>query len=186
MPHSTQYRSFWRRVICKAWWPQLSREKIQRPFQEFQRVSTTSSRPIQAMFCVTCSSMIWYVSNKASPTQQYQTQNWLKVFHNQKRWQLNCNQVERRCTNWKQNDKDSNTTYTTHTFNVPFPRLPRWASTRKVKPIRILLKQEARDSEWQWYQLDCMQVCTLLQTENHASTPPLSFFTGRMPFLQPN
>ena len=31
-----------------------------------------------------------------------------------------------------------------------------------------------------------MQVCILLQTDNHASTPPLSFFTGRMPFLPPN
>jgi len=31
-----------------------------------------------------------------------------------------------------------------------------------------------------------MQVCTLLQTDNHASTPPLSFSTGRMPFLLPN
>jgi len=31
-----------------------------------------------------------------------------------------------------------------------------------------------------------MQVCTLLQTDNHASNPPLSFFTGRMPFLPPN
>jgi len=31
-----------------------------------------------------------------------------------------------------------------------------------------------------------MQVCTLLQTDNHASTPPLSFFTGQMPFLPPN
>jgi len=31
-----------------------------------------------------------------------------------------------------------------------------------------------------------MQVCTLLQTDSHASTPPLSFFTGRMPFLPPN
>ena len=31
-----------------------------------------------------------------------------------------------------------------------------------------------------------MQVCTLLQTDNHASTPQLSFFTGRMPFLPPN
>ena len=31
-----------------------------------------------------------------------------------------------------------------------------------------------------------MQVCTSLQTNNHASTPPLSFFTGRMPFLPPN
>jgi len=31
-----------------------------------------------------------------------------------------------------------------------------------------------------------MQVCTSLQTDNHASTPPLSFFTDRMPFLPPN
>jgi len=30
-----------------------------------------------------------------------------------------------------------------------------------------------------------MQVCTLLQTDNHTSTPPL-FFTGWMPFLPPN
>jgi len=45
---------------------------------------------------------------------------------------------------------------------------------------------EARDSEWQWHQLGHMQVCTALQTDNHTSTPPLSFFTGRMPFLPPN
>jgi len=45
---------------------------------------------------------------------------------------------------------------------------------------------EARDSEWQWHQLGLMQVCISLQTDNHASTPPLSFFTGRMPFLPPN
>jgi len=31
---------------------------------------------------------------------------------------------------------------------------------------------EARDSEWQ---LGHMQICTSLQTNNHASTPPLSF-----------
>jgi len=31
-----------------------------------------------------------------------------------------------------------------------------------------------------------MQVCTSLQTDNHASTPPLSFCTGGMPFLPPN
>ena len=34
---------------------------------------------------------------------------------------------------------------------------------------------EARDSQWQWHQLGHMQVCTSLQTDNHASTPPLSF-----------
>ena len=45
---------------------------------------------------------------------------------------------------------------------------------------------EARDSEWQWHQLGHMQVCTLFQTDNHTSTSPLSFFTGRMPFLPPN
>jgi len=37
---------------------------------------------------------------------------------------------------------------------------------------------EARDSEWQWHQLGHMQVCISLQTDNHASTPPLKcFFT---------
>jgi len=35
---------------------------------------------------------------------------------------------------------------------------------------------EARDSEWQWHQLDHMQVCTSLQTDNHTSTPPLCFY----------
>jgi len=35
---------------------------------------------------------------------------------------------------------------------------------------------EARDSERQWHQLGHMQVCALLQTDNHASTLPLSFF----------
>jgi len=33
---------------------------------------------------------------------------------------------------------------------------------------------EARDSEWQWHQLGRMQVCTSLQTDNHASTPLLT------------
>jgi len=45
---------------------------------------------------------------------------------------------------------------------------------------------EARDSDEQWNQLGHMQVCTSLQTDNHASIPPLCFFTGRMPFLPPN
>jgi len=45
---------------------------------------------------------------------------------------------------------------------------------------------EARDSEWQWHQLSHMQVWTALQTDNHASTLPLKFFTGRVPFLPPN
>jgi len=47
---------------------------------------------------------------------------------------------------------------------------------------------EARDSEWQWHQLGRMQVCTSLQTDNHASTSPVTtqIFTGRTPFLPSN
>jgi len=45
---------------------------------------------------------------------------------------------------------------------------------------------EARDNEWQWHQLVHMQVYTSLQTDNHASTPQLSFFTGCMLLLPPN
>ena len=40
---------------------------------------------------------------------------------------------------------------------------------------------EARDSEWQWHQLGHMQVCTLLQTENYTSTPPLCFYRPDAP-----
>ena len=45
---------------------------------------------------------------------------------------------------------------------------------------------EARDSEWQWIQLGHMQVCTSLQRDNHASTPPLSFYRpDALPAAQP-
>ena len=44
---------------------------------------------------------------------------------------------------------------------------------------------EARDSEWQWHQLGHMQVCTSLQTDNHARTP-LSFYRpDALPATQP-
>ena len=39
---------------------------------------------------------------------------------------------------------------------------------------------------WQWHQQHHMQIiCTSLQTDNHSSTSPLSFFKGRIPFLAP-
>ena len=44
---------------------------------------------------------------------------------------------------------------------------------------------EARDSEWQWHQLGHMQVSTLLQTDNHTSTPPLSFLQAWCPSCRP-
>ena len=70
----------------------------------------------------------------------------------------------------------------THTLNLLmalFPGLPGCDGTRKVKTSRDFA--EARDSEWQWHQLGHMQVCTSLQTDNHASTPPLSFLQAGCP-----
>jgi len=47
------------------------------------------------------------------------------------------------------------------------------------------MKQEIMG--WQWHQLDHMQIiCTLLQTDNHAGTSSLNFFTGQVLFLTPN
>jgi len=43
----------------------------------------------------------------------------------------------------------------------------------------------ARDSEWQWHQLGHMQVCISLQTDNHASTSPLSFLQAGCPSCRP-
>ena len=72
----------------------------------------------------------------------------------------------------------------TRPFNDPFSGTTR--VSRYQKGRANLDFTEARDSEWQWHQLGRMQVCTSLQADNHASTPPLSFYTGRMPFLSPN
>jgi len=44
----------------------------------------------------------------------------------------------------------------------------------------------ASDNDWQWHQLGHMQVCTSLQTDNHASAPPLSFYRPyALPAAQP-
>ena len=74
--------------------------------------------------------------------------------------------------------------YETHTrLTALCLGLPGWAGTRKVKTN--LDFTEARDSEWQWHQLNHMQVCTSLQTDNHTSTPPLSFLQAGCPSCRP-
>ena len=72
----------------------------------------------------------------------------------------------------------------THPFNGSFHGTTQVSRDQKGKTN--LDFTEARGSEWQCHQLGHMQVCTSLQTDNHASTPPLKFFTDRMPFLPPN
>jgi len=44
---------------------------------------------------------------------------------------------------------------------------------------------EATDSEWHWHQPGHVQVFTSLQTDNHASTPPLSFLQAGSPSCRP-
>jgi len=71
----------------------------------------------------------------------------------------------------------------THPFNGPLSGTTRVSRYQKGKTNMDFTK--ARDSEWQWHQLGYMQVCTSLQTDNHASTPPLSFLQAGCPSCRP-
>ena len=71
----------------------------------------------------------------------------------------------------------------THPFNGPFSGTARVGRYQKGKTNLDIT--EARDSEWQWHQLGHVQVCTSLQTDNHARTPPLSFLQARCPSCRP-
>ena len=70
-----------------------------------------------------------------------------------------------------------------HPFNGPFSGTTRVGRYQKGKTN--LDFTEARDNEWQWHQLGHMQVCTSLQTDNHASTSPLSFLQAWCPSCHP-
>jgi len=72
----------------------------------------------------------------------------------------------------------------THSFNGPLSRTTRVSRYQKGKTNLDFI--EARYSEWQWHQLGHMQVCTSLQIDNHASTPPLTFYRpDALPAAQP-
>jgi len=74
---------------------------------------------------------------------------------------------------------------TTHTrpFNGPFSGTTQVSRHQKGKTN--LDFTEARDGEWKWHQLGNMQVCILLQTDNHTSTQPLSFLQAGCPSCRP-
>jgi len=67
----------------------------------------------------------------------------------------------------------------THPFNSPLSGTTRVSRYQKGKTN--LDFTEAKDIEWLRHQLGHMQVCTSLQTDNHASTPPLSFLQSGCP-----
>ena len=69
-------------------------------------------------------------------------------------------------------------------LTASFPGLPQVSRYQKSKTN--LDFTGARDSEWQWHQLGHMQICTSLQTDNYASTPPLCFYRpDALPAAQP-
>ena len=72
-----------------------------------------------------------------------------------------------------------------HPFNGHFSRTTWVSQHQKGKPFCIFLEQEMM--RWQWHQLEHTQIiCTSLQTDNHASTSPLSFYrTDALPAAQP-
>ena len=71
----------------------------------------------------------------------------------------------------------------THPFNGPSSGTTQVSRYQKGKTNLDFIG--ARDSEWQWHQLGHMQIYTMLQTNNHASTPPLSFLQAGCPSCRP-
>ena len=71
----------------------------------------------------------------------------------------------------------------THPFNGPFSGTTQ--VSRYQKGRTNLDFTEATDSDWQWHQLGQMQIWTSLQTDNHASTPQLSFLQAGCPSGRP-
>ena len=96
------------------------------------------------------------------------------------------------CNNWVmrccaviclQPDADGPADATHARLTALFPGLPRWAGTRKVKPIWILLKQETvSGSSIRW----AMCKSAPRSREITMPTPHHSVFTGWMLFLPPN
>jgi len=86
---------------------------------------------------------------------------------------------EHLCQSWitiwdmQHTDKDCRYVTNTHLFNGPLSGTSRVSQYEKGKTN--LDFTEARGSEWQWHHLGRMQVCTSFETDNHASTPPVSF-----------
>jgi len=72
---------------------------------------------------------------------------------------------------------------THHTFSGPLSGTTQVSRYQKGKTN--LDFTEARNNERQWHQLGHMQVYTSYQTDNHASTPPLSFLQAGCPSCRP-
>ena len=91
-----------------------------------------------------------------------------------------------RTTSAKLADENQQHTHThTHIrLTALCPGLPAWVSRYQQGKTNLDFTG-ARDSEWQWNPLGHTQVCTSHQTDNHASTAPLSFLQAGCPSCRP-
>jgi len=71
-------------------------------------------------------------------------------------------------------------------------RICRWSQSSAADSVNVVSREGSMqpyiyiDSEWQWHQLSHMQLCTSLQTDNHASTLLLFFYRpDALPAAQP-
>ena len=87
------------------------------------------------------------------------------------------------CCNCILTETQTHTHTHTHSFNGPFSATT--GVSRYQKGKTYLDFTEAKVSEWQWHQRGHMQVCISLQTDNRASTPPLSFLQAGCPSCRP-
>ena len=95
---------------------------------------------------------------------------WKVTDDNIKEWGLNRNEF--RC--WWKGNRDHTVQLHTHPFNGPFSGTTQVSRYQKGETNLDFTK--AIDSERQRHQLGHMQVYISLQTDDHASTPPLKFF----------
>ena len=93
------------------------------------------------------------------------------------------NKTTSRQNNWTELQCNTHHNTHTHPFNGPLSGTTQVSQYQKGKTN--LDFTEARDSEWQWNPLGHMQLCTSLQTDNHARTPPLSFLQAGCPSCRP-
>jgi len=84
---------------------------------------------------------------------------------------IDCNSINYEVQTWSHYI----TTTTLYPLNGLISRTTRVSRHQKGKPFWILLEQQMMG--WQWHQLDHMQITrTSLQTDDHASTSPLSVY----------
>ena len=100
--------------------------------------------------------------------------------------QIHCKAVEQKATLiHRQYNRDWGTSYSGPTIDPYLTPPPSHKILAAPLGKTNLDFTGARDSEWQWHQLGHMQVCTSLQTDNNASTPPLSFLQAGCPSCRP-